>query len=295
MITIKKLSECTFKDALEAWNLGFEGYFSDMTMTLERFIGRLAAEGFSPELSIVAFDGDKPIGLIKTGIRVLNGKKVGWNGGTGVAKAYRNQGVGKIMMEHLLTNYEEENVELATLEAIKENINAIKLYEKMGYTVKEEVSNFSLNGQQSTVFEANPEDYLIKRTIPQEAGQLTFYKADHTWQTQWQSANNGEAIIVFDKDSKAVGYAYYRRLFDDDFNHKATVLYQCVADPNRAEGYEITALLLSYVFDDLSADIKRVIVNVPKQGSPLTYGTLLEHGFNVDVVQVAMEKDLVNF
>jgi hypothetical protein len=32
-INIKRLSECTFNEALQAWNEGFKGYYSDATMT----------------------------------------------------------------------------------------------------------------------------------------------------------------------------------------------------------------------------------------------------------------------
>ncbi|MFZ3577535.1 GNAT family N-acetyltransferase [Virgibacillus sp. DJP39] len=295
MITIKRLSECPLEDVLKAWNLGFEGYFVDLSMTLERFVSRMVTEGFSPELSIVAFDGSKPVGIIKTGIRIINGKKVGWNGGTGVAKDYRNQGVGKHMMDHLLSIYEEQNVEIATLEAIKENEHAIKLYKNMGYVIKDEVANFSLNGPQTIESEVTTKKYSIKKTIPQETGQLPFYKADYTWQTHWKSMSNGEAVIVFGENAEPVGYAYYRRVFDDDFNHQATVLYQCEADPNHNDAYEITKLLIGYVFDDLSADIKRVVVNMPKKGSQLTYGVLLEHSFSVDVEQVCMEKEMNRF
>ncbi|WP_430788897.1 GNAT family N-acetyltransferase [Virgibacillus flavescens] len=291
MIKIKRLSECTFNDALRAWNLGFEGYFVDLSMTMERFIGRLVSEGFSPEFSIVAFDDDKPVGIINTGFRVIKGRKTGWNGGTGVAPDYRNQGVGKKMMEHLLSIFEEQHVDVATLEAIKENKYAIKLYERMGYTIVDEVTNFSLNGPHSGhVFNVNGEAYSISKTIPQAAGQLDFYKAEHTWQTHWRSVVNGEAVIVKDEKNESVGYAYFRRGFDEDFNHAATVLYQCEAEPNHTEARAITNLLLSCVFDDLSSDIKRVIVNVPKEGSKLTYNVLLENGFQADTVQVAMEK-----
>src|SRR5690606_28819443 len=125
--------------AVEAWNKGFEGYYFDATTTVDQFTNRMVLEGLSPSLSILAFDCDKPVGLILNGVRMIDGKKVAWNGGTGVAKDYRRNGVGKQLMDATLAIYEEEGVQIATLEAIKQNEKAIKLYENKGYKIVDEL------------------------------------------------------------------------------------------------------------------------------------------------------------
>ena len=129
MITIKRLSQCTLEDAVVAWNKGFEGYYFDMTTTVDFFTRRLILEGLSPSLSVIAYDDERPVGIILNGIRLINGKKVSWNGGTGVDPEYRGKGVGKKLIEAVLAIYEVEGVEVATLEAVKENVKAISLYE----------------------------------------------------------------------------------------------------------------------------------------------------------------------
>lgn len=48
---------------------------------------------------------------------------------------YRGEGESKFLMEETLIIYERENVEIAILEAIKENKVAIALYKKYGYVI----------------------------------------------------------------------------------------------------------------------------------------------------------------
>ena len=43
----------------------------------------LSWEGLSPRLSVVAFKNNEPVGIVKNGIREIDGKKVAWNCGTG--------------------------------------------------------------------------------------------------------------------------------------------------------------------------------------------------------------------
>ncbi|MCK9910183.1 GNAT family N-acetyltransferase, partial [Microbacteriaceae bacterium K1510] len=119
LITIKRLSECTFEEGTKAWNRGFEGYYFDATSTVDRFTARLGMEGLSPALSVVGFVDGEPVGLVLTGVRTIDGKKVAWNGGTGVATEFRHQGVGRELMAALLEIYRQEGIHMAILEAFK--------------------------------------------------------------------------------------------------------------------------------------------------------------------------------
>ncbi|MFD1038242.1 GNAT family N-acetyltransferase [Virgibacillus byunsanensis] len=292
MISIKRLSECSLDDALAAWNLGFEDYFVDISFTLDVFLGRMAMEDLSPNLSIVAFDGEKPIGIVKSGIREINGNKFAWNGGTAVAKDYRKRGVAKRLMHYLLAMYTEENVTSASLEAIKENKMAIALYKGFGYVEKDELANFSLKGSKPVRLSyALHEDVSIIETLPQKVGEISFYKSSYSWQTQWQSVQNGEAIIAIDSSQREIGYAYFKRIFNKKFQHTTTVLYQCEADPSHSNREEVTKFLLTKVFGDFSDDINRIVVNLPRKAGATTYKLIQEIGFEITVKQVFMKKE----
>lgn len=290
MLEIKRLSECTIDEGVKAWNVGFEGYYFDATTTPENFVNRLVLEGLSPRLSIVAFKNNEPVGIVKNGIREIDGKKVAWNGGTGVSSSHRKFGIGKALMEATLDIYREEGVHTATLEAIADNQKAISLYEKIGYKTIDQLEHLELKD----ALEINvPESvFLVEKTVPQKIKFVSFYKSMNPWQTQWQSARDSEAIIIKDPtDDSIVSYAYYRQNFNPEGTPIGTVLFQCEANPEREDAEKILRFTLSQVFGTYS-DMRRIVPNIPIQASRLTYSLLNDLGFSPIAKQVYMVKEM---
>jgi GNAT superfamily N-acetyltransferase len=210
LFTIKKLSECTLDEALIAWNTGFEGYYFDATMDVDRFTARLGHENLSATYSIIAFDGKKPVGILLNGIKTVNGKKLSWNGGTGVASAYRKRGVGKLLVDKAIKLYKEADVHVSTLEAISENVRAISLYEQKGYKTVDEVVHLSK--------EAAPEfygalDYQAVYTSASDTQFLPLYQHDTPWQSQWFSMREGQGLQLIDSDGDTVAYGLFKRQY----------------------------------------------------------------------------------
>ncbi|WP_088008723.1 GNAT family N-acetyltransferase [Indiicoccus explosivorum] len=292
MMQIKQLSDCTVTEGTDAWNKGFEGYFFDMTMTEEAFSSRMTQEDLDPALSVVAFRDGEPAGLVLNGIRETGGRKVGWNGGTGVASSARGTGIGRRMMERSLELLREAGAEVATLEAISGNEPAIALYEKTGYRIIDRLQFLHLNGKIGAESET-PADGRTEIKSPEEASRLPFYRADYPWQTMWQSAKGGEAIIAKNDAGTPVGYVVYRKVTDSGGKHIATVVLQCEADPAYGEGLAVIRRLLNEAFDGYAGDIRRVAVNVPVNRSPLTHEALKERGFELTSEQVDMRKELI--
>src|SRR5690349_20725839 len=141
MFEIKRISKCSFQTAHEAWNAGFKGYFVDLTLPLDRFVHRLSYENISPEHSLIAFDQERPVGFLLNAFRTTWGKKIAWNGGTGVVPDMRGKGVGKALVAASIEVYKSESVDVAFLEAIKGNDSAIALYKNNGYRVIDELTN----------------------------------------------------------------------------------------------------------------------------------------------------------
>lgn len=291
MIELKRLKDCTIEEGVKAWNVGFEGYYFDATTTPDKFINRLAAEGLSTELSIVAFKDDEPVGIVKSGVREFNGKKIAWNGGTGVALAVRKQGIGRLMMKETLQVYREEGVDIATLEAISSNERAIALYKQLGYEIVDDLVHLELKGSLSMNEDDSDKSYTIEKVVPQQISTLSFYKGMNPWQTQWQAAKDGLAIIVKDLEGIEVGYAYYKRSSDSEGKHIGTTLFQCEAKPIREDAEEIIDYMLNYIFDNFREDIRRVIPNLPKKKSRLTYEALVRLGFKDIANQVFMVRN----
>ncbi|MCP2033740.1 GNAT superfamily N-acetyltransferase [Planomicrobium sp. HSC-17F08] len=291
MLEIKRMSECTIEECVEAWNKGFEGYVFDMTTTPVAFAKRAEIEDLSSDLSVVAFEDGQPVGLVRNGIRNQDGMKISWNGGTGVAASMRGKGVGKKLMQSTLEILKEAGIHRATLEAVSENHQAIELYRRMGYIITDEVHFLRLNGAVD-LFLPSEDRVSIASVTPEQISELPFYRHDFPWQTQWQSVRDGEALLALDDKEKSVGYANFRKTVNGEGVHEATVLYQCETKPNALNREMIAQQLIHHVFKGFTDTISRTAVNIPVTKNKVTYEILRNLGFKVATKQVFMIKDL---
>ncbi|MGG3571466.1 GNAT family N-acetyltransferase [Bacillus gobiensis] len=279
MITIKLLSECPLSDAVSAWNKGFEDYFSSSQMTVEQFTHRLGKEDLSPSYSFVAYCEEEPVGLILNGIKMMNGKKWAWNGGTSVAPSHRKSGVASKLMKESMDVYEREGVEIASLEAFSVNEKAIRLYEKYGYKIIDHLLFLELKGRRKEDLfqDANKNAYSIEYGLPKDIGKLKLYNDSVPWQTQWQHIRDGESLVVKDSSENVLGYALYRRVFNGEGNLQSIILYQCECDRHIHNKEEVLKYMINYVFQ-ANESIHRMTYNLPESNHSLV-DILQEAGF----------------
>ncbi|WP_257347918.1 GNAT family N-acetyltransferase [Pseudalkalibacillus decolorationis] len=288
MIEIKRLSDCSLTDVLDAWNNGFKGYFSQMTMTVDQFLKRMVQEGLSAPDSVIAFCDGTPAGIVLSGFRTVNGEVISYNGGTGVATEFRRTGVGKRMMEKVIEIYRKKGVSVATLEAISQNEPAVNLYETLGYVVSDKVAYLQQEG--ADPFNISPSNlYTYEQTVPERVSRLSFYRIDRPWQTQWQSAMNGEAVVVRSNNLE-VGYATFRRIFHSNGTIATIVLHQLGTDQGFDDQDHLIRAILSNVFSS-EINCKRLVINCSINDQPLM-NLLGEAGFTTIVEQVWMKKTI---
>lgn len=262
MIAIRKLSECTLDQAVQVWNEGFSGYLVDMTTNPEAYMGRQAYEQLSPRHSIVAFDGERPVGFVLNGIRMAGGRKVSWNGGTGVIPAYRGQGVGRKLIEASLDIYAMEGADTATIEAFVSNAPAIALYESVGYVTRDTLLVLRKAGAEAGArVPEGPNDgphvlgenragtagkYMLRHGTARDAGLLPFFPALGAWQGHWASLPAGESLIALE-DGKPAGYVLYKRVYEASGKLAGVTLYQCEAAPENGDPEAMLGTLLDAV------------------------------------------------
>ncbi|RNB87039.1 GNAT family N-acetyltransferase [Brevibacillus fluminis] len=292
MIVFKRLNACTLDEAVLAYNRGYEGYFFDQTKTVDSLAHKIGKEELSPSHSIVAFYDGEPVGIVLNGIWQRDGKKVAWNGGTGVAPAFRGKGVGRALMDETLAIYREAGVEQAALVAVKENETAIALYEKVGYRVVGQ--SIFLESQSSLLpfHEESAMDYPVEQAGVQDVYGLAFWPKP-IWDIQWQSIENRVALVVRDENGQAIGYALYRRLYDEQGQPATTLLFHCAADPTRHDTEAIIRCALSHAFDPLDASLHRLTVNYPAADEQVL-AILREAGFGRMAEQVFMVREMSN-
>ncbi|RZT14529.1 GNAT family N-acetyltransferase [Fictibacillus sp. BK138] len=289
MLVIKRFSELSFNEALSLWNESWKHYFSDMTMNLDRFLQKVTGEGISLENSVVAVYEGKLAGFVLNSFRTINGKQYVWNGGTAIAPAFRGMGIGKKLISVCLEIYEEQNIDIARLEAIKENETAIKLYKKMGYQTFEELAFMQHEGEIS-VFNELGSNVAVKNATMQEIKALSFFEPLTAWQTQFQSLKDFSCAMAMDGE-KPVGYAVYKKAFKETGELAGMVLYQCAIDPEYNLEEEATAHLMNVAFAPEEGAVRRLTMNVPKKDDAINR-LLNEAGFTKFVDQVHMERPI---
>jgi ribosomal protein S18 acetylase RimI-like enzyme len=289
-IETRRLNTCSFAAAVTIWNEGFQGYFVDMTLSLDAYLSRLQRDGLSPEMSLMAFCDGKPAGFLLNGIRTSAGRKIAWNGGTGVASEFRGRGVGKVLMRATMDIYREQGIELATLEAIADNQPAISLYQQFGYEVVDRLTFLTHEGELSEhAFQSDEsESYKAAVVNPYAVGQLPFYDDLAPWQGHWQSLNrqNGTALIVSDARGIAVGYALYKDKSDEPRRILERALHQCVAAPDAAAAAVINCALRT-LYAPFELAFKRTTYNFSKSNRA-AQALLAAAGFRSLIEQVHM-------
>jgi GNAT superfamily N-acetyltransferase len=288
IINYKKITELSIEEAVNLWNSGFEGYFVNMKMTVNSFLTRAVNEGLSLDHSVAAYLNGQPVGFVVNGFRSIGGKQVAWNGGTGIVPEFRGKGIGKRLMTRNLELYHDQGVELALLEALSENEQAIKLYKSSGYEIIDRMTILqNMEPLSPTILQIPSQtSYSIKKGLPGDIASLPFYRQLSPWQTQWPSIKDGESVLVLN-DNKPVGYALFKRILDQEGQLTATSLYQCEALPNLSDEEEILKAALQEVYQPLELAGKRMTGNL-RASNRLLINLLQKLGFTTLAEQVHM-------
>jgi ribosomal protein S18 acetylase RimI-like enzyme len=113
---------------------GYSDYSINFDMTMEDFVSRFLEIEASKEYSFVAFEDEKPVGMMLGGVQDFNGIKTMRCGGFAVIPNYRGKGIGKVLFNKHVELAKELGCKQLYLEVLKENKNAIRFYEGVGYS-----------------------------------------------------------------------------------------------------------------------------------------------------------------
>jgi ribosomal protein S18 acetylase RimI-like enzyme len=123
---------------LERLRVAFVEAFSDYQVRIDmppwKFEGMLRRRGFVPRLSVGAFDGDEPVGLLLNAVRQWGGMTTAYDCGTGVVPAHRRTGLTTRMFAAARDALRAAGVRQYLLEVLKANEGAVALYTKEGFT-----------------------------------------------------------------------------------------------------------------------------------------------------------------
>ncbi|TQR17349.1 GNAT family N-acetyltransferase [Psychrobacillus vulpis] len=292
MITFKTMEHLTFKEAHELFTSGFEGYFIPMKMPMDTFIARFGNDNLSAALSVVMFDEDKPIGFVLQGIREVNGEKIAWNGGTGIVPEYRGKKLGTILMEKALELLKQQQVDIATLEALSINEPAIRLYEKIGYKVIDTLHFLEAEGLLS-FDEQLASEFELKRIPALQAINANIFPSLVPWQVDPSIApRTGGEVIIAMKDSEVLAACLVRTKQQFGNDAEGVTLFQAFTNNEHTDGMRALQAVLQEGLH-FNHSIKRTTYNFEdKMKNVIPF--LKSNGFkNTDISQVFMTKQLM--
>lgn len=223
-MNVLKVEYRSLVDVVQVWNEGFHDYFVPVKLDKKAFLNRLVKEDLATDASFVFEKNGELQGVLLNGFRKRKGELIAWNGGTAVVQAARGTGIAKQLMEATLELYKNKGVHSATLEVIQHNTGAIALYEKFGYTIRDELILFDgIVSEEETTDLASLHVVSIR---PELLPHLTFYYPDVPWQCCWESNKNAEAVVYYNAQHEPIGYALFNRIIDDNGTQISSTIYQ---------------------------------------------------------------------
>lgn len=129
----KTLKELSVPEITGLFNRAFEDYFVKIELSSEYMAGKLHSEDLDPALSMGVFENEKPVAFMLHALRSVKGKKVAYNGGTGVIKEFRGRHLTVGMYEKQIEMLRKKGADEIELEVIAENTAAIRSYQKAGF------------------------------------------------------------------------------------------------------------------------------------------------------------------
>lgn len=134
MISYKRCTEVDVNLVFAAFIIGFSDYIVQIKMPREFFVKRFfGPEGNKLELSFIALDGNKPVGIVLGGIKYYEGIKTMRCGAMALHPTYRGEGISQNLMRLHREEAKKQGCKQLCLEVVAGNNRAINFYERLNY------------------------------------------------------------------------------------------------------------------------------------------------------------------
>lgn len=251
MITFTDLSSTNNDEILDCFNDSFSDYAVSVQLNARQFESKLHTEDINKKLSIGAFKEGRLVGIVLHGDRMLKGRRVLYNAGTGVRPSERGQKLTRRMYAFILPTLKSEQISKVELEVIADNIPAIKSYEAIGFRKRREVICFK--GEIGT--HAINDQIKIAEVDNMDLEAVgNFCDVKPTWQNTFETIKKLESaakILLAYHQDEIVGFC----IMNSSKNH----LMQ-LAVKNHMRRQHVATSLIEYVKHNISPTI--LVINV---------------------------------
>jgi len=124
-------SSVSLEEYAEVFTAGFIGYEPPIVFDVSKLARKVRTEQYDLEHSLIAYEGEERAGVAVLAVR---GER-GWCGGFGIVPGLRGRGVGRLLINEFLKSARKAGVCRLSLEVLRENEVARRLYESVGMRV----------------------------------------------------------------------------------------------------------------------------------------------------------------
>lgn len=135
MTEIRSLADEEAGRIFEAFMAAFADYSVPVTWSRADFEESNARRGFDGSISLGAYEGRRLLGFVLNGAGTWGGKRAAYDLGTGVLPEARGAGLSGNLASRLVDFLPTRGYGLYVLEVIRDNLPALKTYEKAGFRI----------------------------------------------------------------------------------------------------------------------------------------------------------------
>jgi GNAT superfamily N-acetyltransferase len=281
-LKIVSAASVTLEEFADAFVAAFAGYFIPMSLTTEQLARRVRFEHLDISRSLIAYDADRLVGMAMLGLR----REAAWVGGFGITLEYRGRGRAGELMTALIEEARRCQARTLTLEVLRQNSAAIRLYERAGMTVARDLIIYERGTNKvGKVGAASPSHSRAQLPEAPPAELLQHFQRLHRHPPAWQ--RDLAALLVMEEvrglylGEREMPQAY--ALLREGPNEKMYIVDLAARDPLEADALcaGLTAV----------AGLRSLrIVNEPE--SSIFCAALTAHGFNESERQHEMRMTL---
>lgn len=202
----KKLTDTSIENIHGAFVGAFSDYEVDISTSVEKLKKTLNRRGVNLDISIGAFEEGTLVGFILNGLRVIDGKKIAYDAGTGVIPSFRRRGITTKMLEEVIKILKLNRVDRYILEVIKTNTSAFEFYKKEGFRIKRELPCYEIDKADYNPIKVYETSHLAGLDIKD----LTrFWDVKPSWQNSIDSVNQISKEFIYSvvyENEKIIGY-----------------------------------------------------------------------------------------
>ncbi|MEO1049095.1 MAG: GNAT family N-acetyltransferase [Bacteroidota bacterium] len=281
-VRITSLSPLDLDQMHEAFLDSFRDYPIQFSLTKEQFVKKFVQKlKIDFELSAGAFDGDRLVGFVFSSSNVYEGKTTAYNGGTGVRRPYRNQGITFKLYERLIPKFKEKGIEQGILEVLTTNTRAIRAYERIGFQKSKYFHCFKLPSRILKKHSVNRDVTIEPVPKPNWALYNDFIDYSPSFLDSQEMINvnlSNETIIEAHLNGQCVGYTIYQ---------PALGRIGSLTVDKRFRNKGIGSTLLDYVFRS-SSNKSLTVINANRE-STSTKDFFVNRGFENQLDQYEMK------